>query len=224
MADNVPVTAGSGVSIAADDIGGVHYQRVKPVIGADGVAVDAQPADADGKAATALLSSGGMVYNGSTWDRARSVAGDGVATTGLLGAVPMRWNGATFDRQRGNTEGTLLASAARTVATASATQTNYNARGVAVMLNVTVASGTGGLGLIIVGIDPVSSQLFQLNATPTTVTTTGKYWYEIYPGLGTATGQVVQRTAGLLSRSWLITLNVGDATSYTYSVGYSLIV
>lgn len=36
MADNVAVTAGAGTSIATDDIGGVHYQRVKVSWGADG--------------------------------------------------------------------------------------------------------------------------------------------------------------------------------------------
>jgi hypothetical protein len=41
MADNVPVTAGIGTTIATDDIGGVNYQRVKMSIGEDGVAVDA---------------------------------------------------------------------------------------------------------------------------------------------------------------------------------------
>lgn len=40
MADNVAITAGSGTSIAADDISSVFYQRVKPQIGADGVAAD----------------------------------------------------------------------------------------------------------------------------------------------------------------------------------------
>lgn len=37
MADNVAVTAGSGTTIATDDISGVQHQRVKVVIGADGV-------------------------------------------------------------------------------------------------------------------------------------------------------------------------------------------
>ena len=37
MADNVTITPGSGASVAADDIGGVLYQRVKLVEGADGV-------------------------------------------------------------------------------------------------------------------------------------------------------------------------------------------
>ena len=36
MADNVPYTPGSGVTIAADDIAGTHYQRIKVVIGSDG--------------------------------------------------------------------------------------------------------------------------------------------------------------------------------------------
>ena len=37
MADNVTITPGSGASVAADDIGGVLYQRVKLIEGADGV-------------------------------------------------------------------------------------------------------------------------------------------------------------------------------------------
>lgn len=42
MADNVAITAGSGTTIAADDIGGgVLVQRVKLGLGADGTAVDA---------------------------------------------------------------------------------------------------------------------------------------------------------------------------------------
>ncbi len=40
MADNVAITAGSGTSIATDEIGGAHYQRVKPAWGTDGTAVD----------------------------------------------------------------------------------------------------------------------------------------------------------------------------------------
>lgn len=33
MADNVPITAGSGTTVATDDVSGVHYQRVKLVDG-----------------------------------------------------------------------------------------------------------------------------------------------------------------------------------------------
>lgn len=37
MADNVAITPGSGATAAADDIGGVLFQRVKVAVGADGV-------------------------------------------------------------------------------------------------------------------------------------------------------------------------------------------
>jgi len=40
MADNVGYTPGSGALVAADDIEGILFQRIKPVVGADGVAVD----------------------------------------------------------------------------------------------------------------------------------------------------------------------------------------
>jgi hypothetical protein len=40
MADNIGYTPGTGATIAADDIGGALYQRIKPTIGEDGSAVD----------------------------------------------------------------------------------------------------------------------------------------------------------------------------------------
>ena len=40
MADNVQVTQGSGTTMATDEIGGVHYPRVKLSIGGDGAASD----------------------------------------------------------------------------------------------------------------------------------------------------------------------------------------
>lgn len=45
MADNVGYTPGSGAIVAADDIGGVLFQRIKPVFGADGTATDVSEAN-----------------------------------------------------------------------------------------------------------------------------------------------------------------------------------
>lgn len=45
MADNVGYTPGSGATVAADEIGGVLFQRVKLTHGADGTATDASAAD-----------------------------------------------------------------------------------------------------------------------------------------------------------------------------------
>jgi hypothetical protein len=41
MADDIAVTAGSGTTIATDEISGRHFQRVKLALGADGTAADA---------------------------------------------------------------------------------------------------------------------------------------------------------------------------------------
>ena len=40
MADNIAITQGVGTTVAADDVGGVLYQRIKVGIGADGSAAD----------------------------------------------------------------------------------------------------------------------------------------------------------------------------------------
>ena len=38
MADNTTITPGTGLTVATDDVAGVHYQRVKLDLGADGLA------------------------------------------------------------------------------------------------------------------------------------------------------------------------------------------
>jgi hypothetical protein len=48
MADNVAITPGSGATVAADDVSGVLYQRVKISVGADGSAADAPGDSTDG--------------------------------------------------------------------------------------------------------------------------------------------------------------------------------
>lgn len=63
MADNVAITAGSGTSIAADDITSVYYQRVKLSLGADGSATDAlggTGTDAAGVIRTTLATNVGL--------------------------------------------------------------------------------------------------------------------------------------------------------------------
>jgi hypothetical protein len=45
MADNVTITEGSGTQIAADEVAGVKYQRVKVAHGVDGAAVDTSATD-----------------------------------------------------------------------------------------------------------------------------------------------------------------------------------
>lgn len=148
-------------------------------------------------------------------------------TSGNLPVSLSLFNGSTFDKQLNNTQGILLASAARTASTGSANQTNYNARGVHVCLDITAASGTGGLMVRVQGIDLISGNFYSLNGSPTGIIATGTYDYEFYPGStqGSVAGSnnVNGRYQTALPRIWKAQINVGDSSSYTYSLSYALI-
>jgi hypothetical protein len=232
VADNIAVTPGSGDTIAADDVGGAKWQRVKLGIGADGTANDlASPSDSQTPAS--LIPTGLMLLNGAAtaWNRAREAdaAGDGSSGLGMPMAQPRLWNGATFDRQRGNTSGVLLASAARTTTTNSATQTNYNARGVIVSVDVT-AAGTGTLTLSLY--NTTSDTGNWINMGPTTgyalPATIAYYAFIWYPGTTVfstiAAGAVSGGISVPLPRYWLANLTKSDGSSWTYHVEYDLIV
>ena len=94
--------------------------------------------------------------------------------------------------------------------------------GVLVSLNVTAASGTGGLQVRINSVDVASGQVFALNAAPTAVTSTGLTVYSLYP-FGGVSGNITQSTSGYLPRKFSITVTHGDSSSYTYSLGFCLL-
>lgn len=184
----------------------------------------------DGNPATSTPSVGVLGFNGTTYDRLHSVgpSGDGFGnpSTGVLTVMPFnyKFNGVSWDRVYNNTQGTLLVSAARTAGANSATQTNFNARGVLIILNVTAASGTGGLQAVVYTLDPVSGQSVLLYAPPTAITVAGTYAYMVYPGASGATAgnQRVNVVSGVaLPRQWFVGVGVGDSSSYTYSVGFA---
>ena len=70
MADNVAITPGSGATIAADDIGGALYQRIKLAWGVDNAAVDASatnplPVTAADRGEYEYVASGTQVLGGT---------------------------------------------------------------------------------------------------------------------------------------------------------------
>lgn len=71
MADNVPITAGSGTDIASDDVGGVHYQKVKQAVGvADSAVMIGHLEDA-----AHTSGDGGIMALGVRQDSAAALAG-----------------------------------------------------------------------------------------------------------------------------------------------------
>jgi len=137
-------------------------------------------------------------------------------TCTYLGSLGSLFNGTTWDRQRGNVEATALASAARTATVNSSDQTNYNARGVIVTLDVTAVTDTPSLTLSIEA--KMGSSYEALLTASAAVTATGIHSYIVYPGVGSASGDVVQVAGFPLPRTWRVTVTHGDTDSATYSV------
>ncbi len=145
---------------------------------------------------------------------------DGAATTPMLEVSPGLWNGATADRQRGNLDNiSLVASGAYTTIQTSADQTNYNGRGVKVVLDMTTV-GTGSVTLEIDGKDPVSGKYYAI-LTGAAVTTNVTNIYTVYPGVTVAANAAV---SDALPRTWRVKVTANNANPATYSVGASVIV
>lgn len=85
MADNVPITAGSGTNIATDDVSGVHYQRVKLVDGTlEGT--DGIPGSATNGLRVQLYSGGSAVATGTQYTEDGALGTDPVGTAVLVRA------------------------------------------------------------------------------------------------------------------------------------------
>jgi len=183
-------------------------------------------AGTDGDYAVLEIDANGRLHVVESGVDLQTAGADSESNTANLKRVqnrPALFDGTNWHRQRGSLEGSLLASAARTTATPSPDQIAHNHRGILfVMLNVTVASGTGGLIVQIQGKDPVSGNYFKLHADPAAIIATGLKVYALGLGIGAAAGDVLGAFNIALPRTWRVNVAVGDASSYTYSVGYSL--
>lgn len=157
-----------------------------------------------------------------------------LADTNLGNIIPasqmVLYNESTYDRARGNTSVVLLASAARTAGAQSAVQTNYNARGILVLLDISAASGTGGLTMSVIMPNPASGYGWTLAQTNGALTSVQRYGIMLYPSAAAPGASLVTGISNLayasmiLPRSWIIGVAVGDASSYTYSVSAFLII
>lgn len=123
------------------------------------------------------------------------------------------FSGTAWDRWRNNTEGTLLASAARTASSNSPDLTVYNGAKLAVYLDVTAASGTSPtLDVTVKAKDPASGKYFLVGtfAQKTAVASEA-----IFIG-GGADVEFATRTYRI---EYVI---AGTTPSFTFSVGASM--
>jgi hypothetical protein len=124
-----------------------------------------------------------------------------------------------YEQVFNNLNVSVLTSAARTTTQTSADQTNFNHRGIKIVLDVT--SGTGlSLTLALNGKDLNSAKYYNI-LTGAAVTGVGTYVYTVYPG---ATAVANLTVNDIIARLFQIVVTAGNATSATYSVSYSLLV
>lgn len=129
-----------------------------------------------------------VAFNGTAYDRLRSTPDNqdaiAVAALGVLRVFSEHglFNGTSFDRQRGNLDNISLAALVGATASGnSADQTNYNGKGVKVVINITAITA-GSLTVIIRAKDPVSGQYYTVLSSAA-LTATGTTVLTVYPGL-----------------------------------------
>lgn len=141
------------------------------------------------------------------------------AVAKLLGMAQYQYNGTTWDRVRNNLDAaTVGITAAGVTTTQTGTdQTNYNARGVTVILDMTNV-GTGSVTLSIQGKDAVSGKYFTL-LTGAAVVTNSTNVYVVYPGVTVAANAAVSQP---LPRTWRVVVTANNANATTYTVAAAL--
>ncbi len=159
--------------------------------------------------------------------------------TGITTAIPQDGDGervllariakALSDANGVRSNGVLLASAARTATTSSANISVGNASGVILYLNVSAASGTGGIKLRINAVDQLSGNAVAGYSANTSILAVGQVMLAFGKGLGninnvTASGVGATATIGFpVPASFRVDVVHSDASSYTYSLNYETI-
>jgi hypothetical protein len=113
---------------------------------------------------------------------------------------------------------TLITASGVTSNQTSATQTNSNARGVVVWLNMTNV-GTGSVTVLIQGIDPVSGNSYNI-FTGSAITSNTFIAYTVYPAVANGSTSADQ----VIPRSWRVYVqaNNNNPTTYTVSQAYNI--
>lgn len=117
----------------------------------------------------------------------------------------------------------LLPSALRTATTPTAAFVETSHLCIRLYLNVTAASGSGGLQPQIRGYDRISGNAVAVSTGGAAVTATGLFVYELMPSANAAAGQVKESLGRYLPYKWDVNVVHGDGSNYTYSLSAELI-
>lgn len=146
-------------------------------------------------------------------------------TVTKLDALGALFNGATWDRARNNHLVAAEASSAKTASGNGTTQTNFNARGVFLWVNVTAVTGTTPTLTVRLQWSPDGGTTWldvdTTNAQTASITATGTATLRVYPGIATAANAALNQP---LPRTWRLAWTIGGTTpSFTFAVQASYI-
>jgi hypothetical protein len=228
----IPVTTPTGASASAVQGAGAHDSAIvgNPVrVGARGIS-SAITAVTTGDSVDLVASTQGVIattHDIAGADSASNTHGGLIDRNGTanrsIGVNNYALNNntsGTWDRWRNNMDLTILASAARTATNQSSDITNYNGRGMHLVIDVTAASATPSVVFTIQGKDALSGKYYTILAS-SAITGTGTTVLKVHPGITAAANASV---SDLLPRTWRIDATHADSDSITYSVGASVIV
>jgi hypothetical protein len=131
------------------------------------------------------------------------------------------YNGSGWDRQRSVSALTVLSSAARTTTTNSGDQTNYNHRGMLLIVDVSSA-GTGSISPSIQVKDSISSNYKTIWTATTALTANGTYVYALYPGAASV-ASYAEAVQIIVGRTWRLAMVANNANSVTYSASADMV-
>jgi len=156
-----------------------------------------------------------------------SADGASIGSSALSISQPVLFNNASWDRQRNNTSGTITASGAIAASAGSTAQTNYNAKGVIVTLNITAYSGTSPTIALQLQTQDVAGNWVNIPgaATATIAAANGSYVLALYPGIAAYSTSPGWAVNGALPRNWRVYSTIGGSgsPSITCSLGYNYI-
>lgn len=219
VSDRMKVEDVGNVASAATDSGnpvkvGGKYNLTIPTF-TDGQRADLQ-VDSRGYLRTGIFdsgSAGSLAAGVNTPAVGRSAGVAGVYSL----AFPMLINPAgTADPLRGTSALTVLASGARTTTQTQPDATNYNHRGIRVIIDVT-SPGTGSITLTVQGKD--ANGIYYTLLTGAAITTTSTNQYEVFPGSPVTANATVN---SFLPRTYRTVVTANNANSVTYSVSAEL--
>ena len=133
---------------------------------------------------------------------------------GTLATTAQSYNGASYDPLYNNWNSTLADGGTKTSTFNGATQTNFDARGVMVVINVSAATGSGETLTAQIQAGDGAGNFVSLPGATLAITATGAYFVAAYPGATSQSGVASLPLPRIWRVAWMIS---GLTPSFTFT-------